>query len=779
MRVRVEWSWTAILTLLGAALCFVPLFDVLGYEWCLVMAIAASLAGAHVGAVRVWRQRRERPPSAVTAAEARPGASVIALWWGATARLWAALLVPLAAVLLNALRVRNCDFAAGFAWFAMLPLASAALGAAAGTVAGLVRPWRGRVAPTALAIGVVVASVAWGVYRFYAAPPIFGYDPFVGYFAGTLYDEEVAITSAFGWARLYHAAVAATALAGCALFLDGVRLSLRARAARGRARLLALTVACAAVALGLHAERARLGFQLDAGDIARALGGERRTAHFVLHYSPSGPFAKDLDAYALDDELRWAELTRFFGRAPEAPVHAFLFDTIAQKRALMGAAHTFIAKPWRREIYLQYDAWPQQVTKHELAHVFAGPFGDRVFGIARRGWQFNVGLIEGVAVAASWAGQPLTPHQTVKVLRDAKLVDGATLATVMGPSFFGLNASQAYAIAGSFCRFLADTRGADKLGQIYGTAGAPESWQRIYGVSFDTLRAEWLKVIDAQAVPAAERAVALERLKRPSVFRRVCAHAQALRKQTAREAAQAGDRGRALAEWEAVCAADPGDPQNQAEALDAALVADARPRARALAEALLRRKDINAVLRAKALTALGDLALLDGAVDRARDHYDDAAALPMDEASARLLTVKRLVCGWPAGPSRQALATILVAPPGSRDAAVDLATLQKLADRDPDRGLYHYLLGRQLFARGRFADAAEELAWPAAEKLPDARFDREAARLRAVALYRLGRIGEAHAQFARLATDPDATEGARLEAEDWRARCDFAEAYRP
>ncbi len=469
-RVRVERAWSFILFVVGAGLCFVPLFDVLGYEWCLAMAVVASLAGAQVAALRVGRERRERAPSAVTAAEARPGVTVARLWWGATLRLWGALGLPLGAILANALRVRNCDVGAGLAWFAMLPMLSAAMGAGAGVVAGLLRPWRGRVAPTALALGIVVASVAWGVWRFYAAPPIFGYDPFVGYFAGTLYDEEIAITAAFGWARLYDVALLTGWLAACALLLDAGRLCL-GRPAPARARPLGMAILAFAAAATLWSARARLGFALCAQEIGQRLGGELRTAHFVLHYSPTGPYAKELAAYAEDDELYWAELEKLFGAAPVPPVHAFLFDNAAQKRELMGAGHTFIAKPWRREIYLQHDAWPQTVTKHELAHVFAGRFGDPIFGIARRGLGFNVGLIEGVAVAAAWEGQPLTPHQVVKVLRDAKLLDVDTLASVMGPSFFGINAAQAYNVAGSFCRFLADTRGVGKLEALYRAAG--------------------------------------------------------------------------------------------------------------------------------------------------------------------------------------------------------------------------------------------------------------------------------------------------------------------
>jgi Flp pilus assembly protein TadD len=225
-----------------------------------------------------------------------------------------------------------------------------------------------------------------------------------------------------------------------------------------------------------------------------------------------------------------------------------------------------------------------------------------------------------------------------------------------------------------------------------------------------------------------------------------------------------------------VCADDPADLGNVADALDAAMSADARDRARTLAEKLLARSDVDGVLRARAEWALGDLALLAGDVAGARPHYDAAARQPLDDAAARLLTVKRLVCSWPAGPSRAALVPILVSPPSARDAAVDLATLQKLADHDPDRALYHYLLARQLFARGRFADTVEELGHPAHEPLPDARFDREALRLGGVALYRLGRFADARDAFAKLAADRDAGVGARLDAFDWIARCDFAQA---
>ena len=38
----------------------------------------------------------------------------------------------------------------------------------------------------------------------------------------------------------------------------------------------------------------------------------------------------------------------------------------------MGAADTYIAKPWRREVYVQAAGYPHPVLGHELMHVLAG-----------------------------------------------------------------------------------------------------------------------------------------------------------------------------------------------------------------------------------------------------------------------------------------------------------------------------------------------------------------------------------------------------------------------
>ena len=42
-------AWLLLLTALAVALCFVPLFNLLGYEFSLSLAVASSLAALHLG----------------------------------------------------------------------------------------------------------------------------------------------------------------------------------------------------------------------------------------------------------------------------------------------------------------------------------------------------------------------------------------------------------------------------------------------------------------------------------------------------------------------------------------------------------------------------------------------------------------------------------------------------------------------------------------------------------------------------------------------------------
>jgi tetratricopeptide (TPR) repeat protein len=729
--------WGVLFFVIGAALCLVPLFDLLGYELSFAFALVASVAGLDLGVAALQRARREWSRSERERADARPFTTLLGITARATARVWLLLLIPLTLSLLNALRVRNCDLGGGLLWFALLPGLSALFACAIGVA----------VERRIFAYAIFVGSLLWALLRFIGAPPINAFDPFGGYFPGTLYDENIAVPAALYWARLYHLSIALAALAIAAIPI-------------GRNWFRTALSCAVAIALGLSG--GRLGFSRSAADIARALGGERTTKHFVLHYSPSGPFAKEIDLFAEDHELRWLELHDLLKVDPGVPIHAFLFDSVQQKQNLMGAAHTSIAKPWRKEIYLQFEAWPHSVLPHELAHVFASAFGDPIFRVSRDGWSFNVGMIEGMAVAAAWHGNPLTPHEQAHVMRKAGIAP--PVDQVLGIRFLRFNNAAAYAEAGSFCRWLLETRGPELLERVYREGGSETSFQNAYGVSRALLIAEWGRFVDALSVEEPQKKVAEERLGQPSVFHKVCAHELALRRE---EAAHAGDSTRALAILEGVCRDDPDDPENLLEVMEAARSAKNEARAQKAAHDLLTHPKASPPERARAHALLGDLALERRDLVAARAAYAAAGALPLDEANARLVTVKRIAAQK--NPPPDALVRFLL--DSGRDSALLLANAQELVQSFPDDGLYQYLYGRQLVERGLYARAAE--AFEHAHDLPDSRFVREAWRLAGVSRYREGKFTEAASDFQKLADH--APEGSRLSAEDWLQRIDLRE----
>jgi tetratricopeptide (TPR) repeat protein len=803
-----------VLVLVGAAvvLCGVPLFNLLGYESSLVLAVLASFFAVRQG-VHVVHKLRERLGHAARSAsgpapDEAPLRTVLGLWLRALLSVEAVLVLPLLILLGNGLRVRNCSYASGLHFYALLPVASGAIGAAVGVAAALWTAKRRRA--LALGCGLVVGSILVAVWRFAATPAIYAYDPFFGYYPGALYDEAVAVGRPLYWARLGHALVALALLAASAQGLDGYSLQARLRASsrelvarrRGVRGLLLVLLLTAA---GLHLKGGELGLYTDEATLRTELRGELVTPHFVLRYRPGGPVDKDLALYAREHELRYKQLHALLGVEPTwrpgllsrlagiAPppqpsgqpvrVTSYLFDSAEQKRRLIGAANTYIAKPWRRSVYLQHEAWPHPILRHELAHVFAGAAGDRLLRLSLRGILPQPGLIEGLAVAADWRGGGLTPHQAVKAMREDRIEP--RLEQVLGLSFWAQPSSRAYTLVGSFCRFLLDKHGPAKLLRVYHDGGRPADFARVYGAPFSTLHAEWSAVIDAQPLDRRERELERERLRRPAVFHKVCAHELAVRKQKALALYAQGDAAGATALLRAVCADDPQEPQHLAELMEFQWSAGRYDESRATATALLAHPTQSMVLRGRALSRLGDIAVVKGELDEAAERFRQAEALPLDPSSARQLVARRLALeNEPAGPL---LLSVLVGVPlgggaglahpsgrpSERSDGLTAYTLAQAVQKAPDLGLARYVLGRFLQQRGGHAEASRELGAALILGLPDERFTAQARLLLGQAQLLAGQPEAAAATFTeQLRSLPPHDLGQAAELTDWidRAR---------
>jgi hypothetical protein len=769
--------WGAILTVVAVGLDFVPLYDLLGYDFAFAVGFVAALAGVDIGhgALARARARLERAPA---------GAELGRVFGQAAALSGATLVLPLLLGLGNAVRVRNCSLGAGLAFFVLLPVASALYGATACVLAALAtpNPRRGRL----LAFALPVLSILWTLLRLYRDPPVFAFDPFGGYFPGPIYDEALRPPLSLLLFRVANLVWAGTAIV-LALAAVGRGRDPRRWHRGGVAAALPLLAA----SIVLYAVGGRLGFHLGRGDLRRELDRTQTTPHFVVHYMTGSKTATDLALEVEDLEFRYDQLRETFGVEPKLPITVWDFPNAAVKKALVGAGETLYAKPWTREMFVQ-EHFPSKRLRHEMAHVFAGTFGDPFFGVALA-WRWGplphpvlaMGLVEGIAEAAD-ASDPwgdATIHQEAAAMIAAGLAP--PLREVVGAGFTTLAGARAYTLAGSFSAFLLATRGPEKLRALYRSAG---NFSDVYRMPLADLEREWRHFLDTQPLTTRQRAHASEEFRRPAIFSRVCARELAARVAEAR-GLLAVDPARAVELLRATCHDDPAEPVYRLSLARAELTAGAEEAARAELAHLAVDGTLTVPLRAEveSLSAALDFSERDYA--NAAVHQRRALELAATEADRRQALAKLEALDDPA--ARGTLGRVLFSDVLEPDADPVLLfyLLTEFARLHPADRLGPYLVGRQLVGR----DAARALpqlaracgedqlgspspAAPSTRPLLAPEFGRECRRMIADAAYREGDFARAREALARLAVD--ATEADRLRALDMRARVDWAAAHR-
>lgn len=631
----------------------------------------------------------------------------------------------LALVLGHGVRVGMCDAGWGIELYLLAPLPGALLagvwGAGVGLAAGHVRPgFRRRTACILGALSAPLFGIGLSLGRFYTSPMVFAFDPFFGYFAGPLYDTVI---DAFWTLASYRVGTLLTLLGlGCAAAFFDERLQFLGFRSRGW--LLGVGLSAALGSGTLLWNGALLGHFSTRGSIEQALGQQVYGARCDVKYSSAISrrdallFARDCDAELRADEA-------YFEIQGPPRVTAFLFANEGEKGRLMGASSTYIAKPWRREIYVQASAYPHPVLGHELAHVLAGSFGQGPFRVSGPlgGWIPDPGRIEGVAVAASPNdNDDFTLDEWAKTLLDLSLLP--PLESVFRLGFLGKNSSTAYTVAGAFLHWFHDHYGAAALRRWYGG----EAIEQVSGKSFATLEAAWRADLSRVTVAPALLDEARVRFDRPSLFGRHCPRIVDKLNGVANQKLGGGDTAGARQSIAQLLRLDPHHTGAKFE-LAACEVKDGNEAAALAAYATLAASPELAKLeRAGAREAQADVELRAGRLADARRDYDAVAAIVADEDRLRTLDVKR-------SPEnelqRRAIVDLLVGDP-ILGASFEVAAprLAAWAASEPENGMPCYLLGKNLFGRGRFVEAAEYLDQALARRLSLPRVAREAWRTR-------------------------------------------------
>ena len=775
--------WAAILATLAVLLDFVPLFDLLSYDFSFAVGLCAALAAVDIGHGTVAAARVR----ARHAAGAAPLPAPLRLIGRALTAALAALVAPLLLSVLNMLRVRNCNLLAGLAFYGLLPVGTALFAAPAGVLAGLLFPRRGRL----VAYMLPLASVMWTLLRLYRDPPVFAFDPFGGYFPGPIYDEALRPPLRLLFFRLAN------------LVWIGAPVAM-AVAAWGRGRHprawrrapLSLATILLAGGVALFAERGALGFHVRRADLQRALPAERRTAHFVLRTDPGEGYTPLELALMLEDlEFRYEQLRAIFQTEPRLPITVYEFPSAEAKKSLVGAGSTLYARPWSQEIFVQSERFPSLRLRHEMAHVFAGAFGDPLFGISLA-WRWHgplplptlaSGLVEGVAEAADYgaADDQSTIHQQA-----AAMIAGGRappLDAVVGAGFSTLSGARAYTMAGSFCRFLLETRGPEPLRRLYHSAG---DFSAAYGQPLEVLEKEWRAFLTRQPLDSRDRARASEMYRRPAIFKKVCARELAARVALARSLlATAPDR--AVQLLQRTCEDDPHEPTFRLALAEAWAAAGQTARALDLLAHLGSDGDVTDPMRARVASLAGALYFQSGDYANAEAAERRVLALAPDEGDRRLAYSKLRALA--SASARPTLGRALYGDQAgvALDPVLVFFLLSEFARLFPHDRLGPYLVGRQLVLRDAAhalpylrracdEDGAAGAASPSGDEPLPPDFVRECRRVTADAAYRLGDFPRARTALQGLLSSASG-EAARARATCWsgsrgprssHARCD-------
>jgi tetratricopeptide (TPR) repeat protein len=491
-----------LLGCLALACCFVPGFDVLNYYSGLAISIAGGLGVGFAVAL---------------GPQPTPGDTLKRLLWKRLVTALTICLIPLGVLLLNATRVINCDPGTGLAFYAVGPGATMLLAAVWGLAALLLGRSRKRSALFFLAVWIL--WIGADIAAFLTEPPIFAYNAFVGFFSGAVYDDLIRIAPPFFYFRLGNLAQVGLLLA----LLAAVYAVPRGRVELARLRSVtvggwALIAVLALTVAGFSGASGYLGYQVDRETIQARLGGSISNDKIDLYYDSKTIKPQEAARILEDQSFRLHQLEVQFGDTYPEKISAYVYGSREEKRALMGAERTSIAKPWLNEVHLHRSPYGRGVVHHELAHVYFSQYTDSLLGVPAEAILFpKMMLVEGAAMAVEFYGGDLTQHEWSAALQREGLAP--RLDNLLSPaSFWNVNPGRGYILAGSFIRWLLETHGVERFKVLYRDGDFEEA----YDDSLSHLLEGWRTFLKEQVLPDDAQDRARTRFGSPGVLKRVC-----------------------------------------------------------------------------------------------------------------------------------------------------------------------------------------------------------------------------------------------------------------
>ncbi|MDG5766997.1 hypothetical protein QA596_05930 [Balneolales bacterium ANBcel1] len=347
---------------------------------------------------------------------------------------------------------------------------------------------------------ILAAGLAGTLFFF---PQIYAFNHVLGYWPGSIYDEQVVFDNRMILYRLLTLT-----------WIGFFWLIPRLRRPGVRFRLLILLLV---VALGSQYVMApRNGLVTTASYLKTSLGGTHQTEHFTLYYSKRHYTDDEIGFLGHLHEFHFRELVDTLRVDwPEGErIKSYLYAHEWQMHRYTGARRVSFVPVWQRapQMHIRKGAI-DRTLRHEMVHVIAREFGNRFL---KASW--SIGMVEGLAVALSpGSSSRLTPDQLV-ASNEAFIPkeDLKELFSLTG--FYRRPGAVAYAVSGSFTSFLLREYDIDLFKKAYRTS----SLEAAYSELLPGAVVAWREAVMQTDINEEERKLAGFVFATPAIFDRPC-----------------------------------------------------------------------------------------------------------------------------------------------------------------------------------------------------------------------------------------------------------------
>lgn len=407
------------------------------------------------------------------------------------------LLVPLMISVLNSLITTTCSLADGFLFYIVITVPSIVIGSALGLASYYIFPKY----PRLIFILLLGIAAIIPVIEIYFNPQIYFYNPLVGFYPGTIYDERLSVTFRLVIYRLINVIFFLLIIYSIHRIIN---YTLRIN------KFLFLVLVSSIIIIFLICSPF-LGFSTTKSGIEKSLKGKCYTEHFEIIYDTSIDTAY-LKNVIINHEFFYFELKKFFMDEPHRKITSFIFKDNRQKGELFGSENADVAKPWLYQIYTTAGSYDNSL-RHEIAHIFSASFGIGPFKIAHN---FNPALIEGIAEAAAplYKTWYLDQIASIAYNNNYKFTIDNLYA---GLNFFGQTSGLSYVYAGSFTNYLINRYGIKRFKEWY----KGKSFSEIYDSSLTDIAGKYYEYLQQLGFTNKQN-VAQYYFGKQTIFSKIC-----------------------------------------------------------------------------------------------------------------------------------------------------------------------------------------------------------------------------------------------------------------